>query len=500
MKEQVFQEITKFDPAGMKKLNDNLRWLFTKVRGGIGMKDVNGEIRLAFSAPASGVDNGGSLLINEKGLYVSGGEIDLRTNDGKRYVNISTDGVSASDIRADNVSPRYAGVREITVDVNASSEAVAAGDTVRSVSDALARLNGHQLEGAVVIRCAENTVIYGDAELREVCGGKITLDGSGAQIYGRLTIVRCASQIAINDLKITAAEGDAATVDGGGYTAFTACTLTSEQGAAIRARGGCRADISGCKLTAAEDAAAVESTAYAAVEDCFGTGAIRAKKAAVSAVGTVPAGGCINLGGAIISAEGTVPTGADGEAAAPIVETLQFAMAHSDSYAGGGWGYFEDNDIRQGWINGTRIRGCMWFDNEALRAALGGKTVAQATLRLYAQKNVGRGVAVSVELYGTTMDYSGRSGAPELTTDYGVIGTVEPGTATTITIPAQAAADLAAGTINGLMLYSADEEAYKDRAYSRNYARFDGETSGTEDTVPVLTVTASTPTTIEEGE
>jgi hypothetical protein len=195
-----------------------------------------------------------------------------------------------------------------------------------------------------------------------------------------------------------------------------------------------------------------------------------------------------------------VPTGTDGEPAAPQVETLTFALAHSDSYAGGGWSYFDDDDVRQGWVNGNRIRGCMWFDNTALRAALDGRTVEQASLRLYAQKNVGRGVAVSVELCGTSMEYAGHSGAPELTREYGVIGSVEPGVVTTITIPVQAAADLAAGMINAFVLYSADDASYKDRAYSRNYARFDGQTSGTEDSVPMLTVTVSATRTIEGEE
>ena len=54
----------------------------------------------------------------------------------------------------------------------------------------------------------------------------------------------------------------------------------------------------------------------------------------------------------------------------------------------------------------------------------------------------------------------------------------------------QAVEDLISGTVCALMLYSSDTEGYEGRTYSRNYARFDGETSGTEDTVPCLTITA----------
>lgn len=181
-----------------------------------------------------------------------------------------------------------------------------------------------------------------------------------------------------------------------------------------------------------------------------------------------------------------------GSASVPETEptTVSFMMVHSDSFAGGGWGYFEDNDIRQGCINeaGNRIRGCMWFDNAAIRSALAGKTVQQASLRLYAQSGVGRGVAVSAELYGTTAQYEGRIDAPQLTKNYGTIGTVEPGKAVSITLPVEAVSDLVSGAVNGFVLYSSDEQLHKDRSYSKNYARFMGETEGTDATKPLLTV------------
>ena len=73
-------------------------------------------------------------------------------------------------------------------------------------------------------------------------------------------------------------------------------------------------------------------------------------------------------------------------------------------------------------------------------------------------------------------------------TEYGTIGSTNPGEVNTITIPNRVAEDLAAGVICALVLRSDDTEKYNGRAYSKNYARFDGLTSGTEDTVPMLTV------------
>jgi hypothetical protein len=77
---------------------------------------------------------------------------------------------------------------------------------------------------------------------------------------------------------------------------------------------------------------------------------------------------------------------------------------------------------------------------------------------------------------------------PVLGTLYGVIGSFEAGLTTTVTIPAEAAAALAKGEIKGLALYTGETEVYKDRSYSKNYARFAGVTSGTADTKPELAV------------
>lgn len=168
--------------------------------------------------------------------------------------------------------------------------------------------------------------------------------------------------------------------------------------------------------------------------------------------------------------------------------TAEYMLTNSDSYAGGSWIYFDDNDVRQGMLNDARVRGCMWFDTETIRAELSGKTIVEAWLRLYAQKGVGRGVAVEVELYGTDMEYETRAGMPALSAGYGLIGTAVPGETALLPIPVQAVEDLVLGVISGLMVYSSDDELHDGESYSRNYARFSGSTSGDEKTMPVLTV------------
>ncbi len=170
-------------------------------------------------------------------------------------------------------------------------------------------------------------------------------------------------------------------------------------------------------------------------------------------------------------------------------------MQYADTYASGfenSWDYQNHNDIMQGYTeHAGEIYGCIWFDNSAIRTALSGKTINQATLRLTAQTYVGRGVAVDVQLRGITTEYAGRSGVPTLpdSYNYGVIGSVTPGETTTIAIPNQAVIDLVSGAINGFTLYNGETTLYSTRNYSRNYMRFDGDTSGDDTTKPVLTVT-----------
>jgi hypothetical protein len=182
-----------------------------------------------------------------------------------------------------------------------------------------------------------------------------------------------------------------------------------------------------------------------------------------------------------------IANGTSSGSSAVTTSTAEYKMTGSASYAGG-WSYFDDDDPRQGYVSGGgRIRGCIWFDS-ALKSALSGKTIRQATLRLHQLGSYGRGVSVGVQLYGTTKAYSTKlSGEPALTKNYGTIGTAEPGQSIELTIPTSVISDLVSGTISGLMLYSEDTGVYKDRTYSKNYARFstkDGEQ-------PMLTVVYS---------
>lgn len=503
------------EPQQVRELNRQLSWIWDQLLGGLSMKSLSAsaraviaskasgeeveslvqqraeEILLEVRKPASAVDTGSGVLINEKGVYVTGGEVDLRTNDGEQYLNITPECVEASEVRSPTVAARYDGAVILFVDGQATGEQLETGNYYRSLADVCAVLSGRHLDGNVVVMMAEGMIEYGNLSIVGICGsGSVTVKGTGSMVQGALVLGQCAVPVRLEGLSVVCALGDALTVRSM-YAEVSQCSLKSAaDGHAVSVRRGARLRCEGCVLTAQGCAGYVDETSQAVFADCRGAGTLMAAGMMIAS-GTVPVGGCVNAGG-LMSAANVVETGAEGEA--PEVQeqmTAHYPMTHSDSYAGGSWSFFSDADIRQGITgNSGRIYGCIWFDTAAMREQLSGKVVQQVSLRLKMQSGYGRGVAVSVQLYGTGMAYDGRTGAPTLVTEYGTIGSASPGEVNVITVPNRVAEDLAAGVICGLVLRSDDTEKYNGRAYSKNYARFDGQTSGTEESVPCLTVTA----------
>ena len=503
------------EPQQVRELNRQLSWIWDQLLGGLSMKSLNASARAVIDSkasgeevesvvrqtadeiwmevrkPAAGLDTKNGVVINEKGVYVTGGEVDLRTNDGAQYLNVTPECVEASEVRSPTVAPRYAGMTVLTVDPNATEEQMQAWGVYRSLSDALTALSHRQIDGKVSVNIADGAVLYGDAVIEGVCGGEIEINGVDVILHGSLSIHKCGCKVQIGKLSVVSGARKALEVNGCAYVGLWACRLSSEGAEAVEISDGSRVYAVECVLRSGIGRAAmVKNAAFGVFVNCVGSGELAVQFASLSAMGTVPVGGCSDWGGSLMSAANVVETGADEEAPeAQEQTTAHYPMMHSDSYAGGTWSWFDDADIRQG-ITGDsgRIYGCMWFDAAAIRAQLAGKTVNQVGLRLKMLSGYGRGVSVAMQLYGTDMEYDGRSGEPELVTQYGTIGSAVPGEVNTITVPNRVAEDLAAGVICGLVLLSDDTEKYKERAYSKNYARFDGRIVGAEDTVPTLTV------------
>ncbi|MBQ2955691.1 MAG: hypothetical protein IJE08_04440 [Clostridia bacterium] len=430
--------------------------------------------------PATGLDNEAGVVINANGVYVSGGEISLATSDGSEYVNVTGEGVSASGISAPNVMPRYAGPASITVNPNATDAQVKAGTHVRSLQSAAALVNGRYLDYDVTITYAAGAATYGSVEFAGIYGrGNLTIDGysgSAPVLYGSMTVRNCGAGIIMNYVSVIAASGMAMTIQRTAAVELMQCTVKSASGIGISVGIGGDVYASSCVVSGSSIAGFVMPGGKATFLNTTGTGKLRCQYGVMIVSGTAPSGGAEWINTLEPNNSGSLTTdGTDGSGSAASTSTEEYLMTGSASYAGG-WSYFGDDDPRQGYVSGGgRIRGCIWFSS-ALKTALSGKTIRQATLRLHQLGSYGRGVSVGVQLYGTTKAYSASlSGAPALTKSYGTIGTAEPGQSIELTIPTSVISDLVSGAISGLMLYSEDAGVYKDRDYSKNYARFSTE-------------------------
>lgn len=461
------------------------------------VKLEEGNTATAWSAHPEEFRVGTSVEITKERFKVVSPEtlIAIPSADGETMVaQFDENGATMDRITANNVAYRYEGPAAVYVNPAATGDQIAAGNYFRSLSDVFSKLNGRFLDMAELTVYMQGND-YGVLELARVTGGAVTIHGNGAALTGGLGIVDCGSRVYVRNLNIVSGGSTpAAWVYGkGAWVQWYGCTFNgagaqhglyfSEGGAGMvwecglynapaLLYAGPVCDVTAVNLRGGE------CTDFLSTNGCT-----------MKLGGTRPDGawtqGVVSLLAPADPLALTVDYGT-AQPSVPVIQTAEYDFLYSDSYAGG-WSAFADEDVRQGY-NGQRIYGVIWFDAAAVRSALAGKTINQASLRLYMHKGVGRGVGVSVQLYGTNMEYGGRSGAPELTASYGTIGTAEPGAVNEITVPAQVIADIVGGTVQALVLLSDDAERYKDRDYSRNYARFDGSTSGDGSTKPRLTV------------
>lgn len=455
--------------------------------------------KLGKEEAAKGVNTGSGILINQNGVYVEGKEIDLRTSDGDEYVHISEAGVSASSITAPNVMPRYDGPDILYVNPAYSSERIESGinqpgDAFRSLRDALASLSNKIVLYSVTIQVAPGMTESGNVELAMcLCEHAVIISGGGTSpttLAGTLTINGCSGNIFISGVNFKPSNGaNGITSYGGTHVEVYRCMFTGNgNGYGIIKTYGGSLYVERCEFYNFLRSVVSRAGAHTTMIECKGNCKINADRGGVIFTdGYMPDSSTTfapeqSWGGKVF--EGNVyqvDQGSGGGSSAPTIETATYS-ASTASYKGSGSKYRDD--LVQGWYSGIgRIRGCMWFYNAGIRDQLRGKTVLSATLRLAMRSNVGRGVSVTVELSGTYSN-SGASSAT-VTKNYGTLGTANPGETVTFTLPVQAVNDLVNGTINGLMLYSSDTGAYKERDYSKNYAVFDG---AADSTPPQLTV------------
>lgn len=470
----------------------------------------------------SAVDTKNGVAIDENGVHIVGSKTSITTPDfsvnvpsadgTETMLSIDENGARAKSVSAPDVTPRYAGAAVLYVDPDATDAQVAAGNYFRSLSDALSKLDKKWVGKNVTIHLAAGMVEYGTLSLAGVSGGCwITVKGDAAnpaKLMGRLNIYHNSSPVSVRYLDIDTA--------GNGFY-VVGCTTAEYLNGVITGPG---TDVNGSY--AVYSYSSNVRVNYAELYDCKrsvlalcggtvngygnkGNCRVAVDRGLMYLKGTQPCDSTTwmvdALAGQVYTAGVTVDQG-DKPMAEPEPTTVTLNAAVTSTYSpdqnvwssvSSSWG---SDALRQGYTESLgRLRACMWFDAAAV-AALEGKTIKQASMRLTRNRTHGSSYGVAVKLYGTSMT-SDLNGAPELTKSYGLVAANSETDSTlglvwdeteSFTIPTAAVSDLAAGTIGGLMLLADDDAVWGSRLYSRNYAQFIGVSEATEETAPQITV------------
>lgn len=497
---RVKQTVYEDGIAGVQQSAANAQSTANTANTAAGEAKAAADGKLGKNDPSVGVVTSNGIVIDTTGVHIEGGVIEMNTTEGEEYVHIKSDGIAASSLTAPNVMPRYAGPGVIYVDPAATEDQIEEGNYVRSLQDALDRVNGRQVPYNVYVQMKAGMTAYEEITLRGAyfaAGFAILGDSEEhAKIVGRLNVRHCVGYVKVQYVDVNAQSGSSGMyfLGNGVFGHILDCVITgmgvlnNSNSRCIEASDGAKIYVQDCGLYDSEYAVMTFALSQAFLKNNRGNCRYGVDASLVYASGTAPCDES-EFRWTYWNA-GELRNGVSGvdQGDKPTVEALpqvgRYGMSASGHYSTeDGWDYFDSRDVYQGYTkNAKELIGCMWFND---MSGLKGKEILQANLRLTRMSGIGRSSAVSVSLAALT---SSVGEAPVLGAEYGVIGSFEQGLTTTVTIPSAAVEALAGGTIRGLALYTGETAVYKERSYSKNYARFAGQTSGTEETKPEIAV------------
>ena len=403
--------------------------------------------------------------------------------DGENQLHVGADGVSAQSVTAPNVAAAYDGPAEITVNPNYADAWIEyqEGKAVRSLQQALDKINGKRLMYNVSITM-DNTSHYARVDIHGVTGsGVLEVLGNGAIFYGGIAVQYCTAKFTIMGTGMTVYAGTGKAVE------VTGCSFVRIDGANVSGSGtdgvyyteGSKGLLWNCDFAGFTNAVHASLTAHVIVNACTGSGALKASFGGiVAANGTMPTGGTTELGNGKVWSSGSTATGGSTSASSSTLTAASYdAVTTATCRNSGSW---TSGQLRQNFATGLGVcKGCVWFDNSAIRSALSGKTVRSATLRLHRVSGSGRSSAVQVTARGLTL--TGASGTVPNSTSaavYGglsaMLGTIGNGDTVAMALPVNIVNALVSGSINGIALYAGETAQTGNRGFSANYCRFDG--------------------------
>ena len=403
--------------------------------------------------------------------------------DGENQLHVGEDGVSAQSVTAPNVAAAYDGPAEITVNPNYADAWIEyqEGKAVRSLQQALDKINGKRLMYNVSITM-DNTSHYERVDIHGVTGsGVLEVLGNGATFYGGIAVQYCTAKVTIMGTGMTVYAGTGKAVE------VTGCSFVRIDGANVSGSGtdgvyyteGSKGLLWNCDFAGFTNAVHASLTAHVIVNACTGSGALKASFGGiVAANGTMPTGGTTEVGNGKVWSSGSTATGGSTSASSSTLTAASYdAVTTATCRNSGSW---TSGQLRQNFATGLGVcKGCVWFDNSAIRSALSGKTVRSATLRLHRVSGSGRSSAVQVTARGLTL--TGASGTVPNSTSaavYGglsaMLGTIGNGDTVAMALPVNIVNALVSGSINGIALYAGETAQTGNRGFSANYCRFDG--------------------------
>ena len=403
--------------------------------------------------------------------------------DGENQLHVGADGVSAQSVTAPNVAAAYDGPSEITVNPNYADEWIEyqEGKAVRSLQQALDKINGKRLMYNVSITM-DNTSHYARVDIHGVTGsGVLEVLGNGATFYGGIAVQYCTAKVTIMGTGMTVYAGTGKAVE------VTGCSFVRIDGANVSGSGtdgvyyteGSKGLLWNCDFAGFTNAVHASLTAHVIVNDCTGSGALMASFGGiVAANGTMPTGGTTELGNGKVWSSGSMATGGSTSASSSTLTAASYdAVTTATCRNSGSW---TSGQLRQNFATGLGVcKGCVWFDNSAIRSALSGKTVRSATLRLHRVSGSGRSSAVQVTARGLTLTSASGTVPNSTSADvYGglsaMLGTIGNGDTVAMALPVNIVNALVSGSINGIALYAGETAQTGNRGFSANYCRFDG--------------------------
>lgn len=414
--------------------------------------------------------------------------------DGENQLHVGADGVSAQSVTAPNVAAAYDGPDEITVDPAFTDAWIEyqEGKAVRNLQQALDKINGKRLTYNVSITM-DNTSHYEKVDIHGICGsGMLEILGNGSSFYGGIAASYCTAKVAVmgTGMTIYAGSGRAVEVTGCGFFRVDGANFSGSGTDGVYFSEGSRGFLWNCDFAGFTNAAHASMTAMLLINNCTGSGMLKASYGGVISVnGTMPSGGSTTVGNGQVWATGATGTSGSTTASSSTITAGTYEAATTATCKGtSSW---MSGQLRQNFYQGLgACKACIWFDNTTLRSDLSGKTVKSATLKLKRVSGSGRSGAVSVTAQGLTLpSASGTVSNDTSASVYGgyssVLGTIANGETVAFALPVTMINALVSGTIQGFALYAGETAQEGTRGFSKNYCRFD---AVGDEGAPVLTI------------